>query len=118
MKAGVAATLDLALQASGLHEAKLTPRPLFDDGSSYIAADLARWLEAWNIKHVRGAPYHPMTQGYLPGDLEAFVADYNQHRYRESIDNPIPTDVYFGGGPIILEELAAPAAGCMTSPIR
>ncbi len=59
------------------------------------------------MDHVRGAPYHPMTQGkierwhqtlknrillenyYLPGDLEAeigaFVADYNHRRYHESL---------------------------------
>ena len=92
-----------------------------DNGSSYIAGDLAKWLGARNIKHVRGAPYHPMTQGkierwhqtlknrillenyYLPGDLEAqieaFVADYNHRRYHESIDNLTPADVYFGRGP-------------------
>src|SRR5271154_3098484 len=79
--------------------------------------DLAKWLEARNIKHLRGAPYHPMTQGkierwhqtlknrillenyFLPGDLEAqiatFVADYNHRRYHESIDNLTPADVYF-----------------------
>src|ERR1700723_2435581 len=60
----VTATLVLALQASELHEAKLTQRPrlLSDNGSSYIAADLAKWLKGQNIKHIRGAPYHPMTQ--------------------------------------------------------
>src|SRR3979409_974246 len=59
----VTATLDLALQASGLQQAKLRQRPrlLSDNGSSYIAADLAKWLKGHNIKHVRGAPYHPMT---------------------------------------------------------
>jgi len=87
----VTATLDLALQASGLHEAGPTQRTrlLSDNGSSYIAGDLAKWLGARNIKHLRGAPYHPMTQGkierwhqtlknrillenyFLPGDLEA-----------------------------------------------
>jgi putative transposase len=36
---------------------------LSDNGSSYIAGDLAKWLDARNIKHLRGAPYHPMTQG-------------------------------------------------------
>ena len=86
-------TLDLALQASGLHEAGPTQRPrlLSDNGSSYIAGDLAKWLGARNIKHLRGAPYHPMTQGkierwhqtlknrillenyFLPGDLEAQI---------------------------------------------
>ena len=61
------------------------------------------------MEHVRGAPYHPQTQGkierwhqtlknrillehyYLPGDLErqvaAFVAHYNHARYHESLDN-------------------------------
>jgi hypothetical protein len=33
-------------------------------GSSYIAADLARWLDGQNIEHLRSAPY-PMTQGKI-----------------------------------------------------
>ena len=39
----VTATLDLALKASGLDQAKVIHRPrlLSDNGSSYIAADLA-----------------------------------------------------------------------------
>jgi putative transposase len=43
---------------------------------------------------------------YLPGDLEAqidaFVADYNDRRYHESIDNLTPADVYFWRGHTIL----------------
>jgi putative transposase len=124
----VTATLDLALHASGLDQAKPADRPrlLSDNGSSYIAGDLATWLDARNIKHLRGAPYHPMTQGkierwhqtlknrillenyFLPGDLEAqieaFVADYNHRRYHESIDNLTPADVYYGRGRAILAE--------------
>jgi putative transposase len=124
----VTATLELALQASALHQAGLTQRPrlLSDNGSSYIAADLAKWLGDRKIKHIRGAPYHPMTQGkierwhqtlknrillenyFLPGDLqaqiEAFVTDYNHRRYHESIDNLTPADVYFGRGLTILAE--------------
>ncbi|MFL5044337.1 MAG: IS3 family transposase [Xanthobacteraceae bacterium] len=124
----VTATLELALQASGLDPAKPADRPrlLSDNGSSYIAGDLAKWLDARNIKHLRGAPYHPMTQGkierwhqtlknrillenyFLPGDLEAqiaaFVADYNNRRYHESIDNLTPADVYCGRGHAILAE--------------
>src|SRR6202045_1851117 len=95
-------------------------------GSSYIAADLTKWLDGQNMEHVRGAPYHPMTQGkierwhqtlknrillenyYLPGDLEAqieaFVADYNHLRYHESIANLTAADVYFGRGQTILIE--------------
>jgi len=124
----VTATLDLALKASGLDRANVVRRPrlLSDNGSSYISADLARWLDGQDMDHVRGAPYHPMTQGkierwhqtlknrillenyYLPGDLEAeidaFVADYNHLRYHESLGNLTPADVYFGRGHTILIE--------------
>ena len=70
------------------------------------------------MSHVRGAPFHPQTQGkierwhqtmknrillenyYLPGDLEAqieaFVQYYNNHRYHESLGNVTPADAYFG----------------------
>jgi putative transposase len=124
----VTATLDLALDASGVSKAKVVHRPrlLSDNGSSYISDDLAKWMKRHDMSHVRGAPYHPMTQGkierwhqtlknrillenyYLPGDLqnqiEAFVADYNHHRYHESIENLTPADVYFGRGQTILLE--------------
>jgi putative transposase len=124
----VTATLDLALKASGLDRATVVHRPrlLSDNGSSYISADLAKWLDGQDMDHVRGAPYHPMTQGkierwhqtlknrillenyYLPGDLEAgigaFVADYNHLRYHESLGNLTPADVYFGRGQTILIE--------------
>ena len=122
----VTATLEMALDASGLDKARVLHRPrlLSDNGSSYVSDDLAKWMERHDMAHVRGAPYHPMTQGkierwhqtlknrillenyYLPGDLEAqieaFVADYNHHRYHESIDNLTPADVYFGRGQTIL----------------
>ena len=92
MKAGdVTDTLTLALQASGLDSMNVVHRPrlLSDNGSSYIAGDLADWLDDKGMDHVRGAPLHPQTQGkierwhqtlknrillenyYLPGDLEA-----------------------------------------------
>jgi len=124
----VTATLDLALKASGLDQAKVVHRPrlLSDNGSSYISADLAKWLDGQNMDHIRGSPYHPMTQGkierwhqtlknsillenyYLPGDLEAeigaFVTDYNHRRYHESLGNLTPADVYFGWGQTILIE--------------
>ena len=63
----VTATLDLALRAAGLDEATPAGRPRLrsDTGSRYIAGDLATWLEDRKIKHVRGAPYHPMTRGKI-----------------------------------------------------
>jgi len=127
MKASdVTDTLEMALKASGLDHAKVAHRPrlLSDNGSSYIAGDLAEWLHDRSIGHIRGAPYHPMTQGkierwhqtlknrillenyYLPGDLEAqinaFVDHYNHRRYHESLSNLTPADVYFGRGQTVL----------------
>ena len=65
--ADVTATLELALPASGLDKARVVHRPrmLSDNGSSYISDDLAKWLERQDMDHVRGAPYHPMTQGKI-----------------------------------------------------
>jgi len=124
----VTATLDQALAASGLDRINVAHRPrlLSDNGASYVAGDLANWLEEKGMQHVRGAPYHPQTQGkierwhqtlknrilldnyYLPGDLErqigAFVEHYNHIRYHESIDNLTPADVYFGRAETILAE--------------
>jgi transposase InsO family protein len=97
---------------------------LSDNGSSYVSADLAEWLDDNGMEHVRGAPHHPQTQGkierwhqtlknrillenyYLPGDLAAqigrFVEHYNHRRYHESLANLTPADVYFGRGQTIL----------------
>ena len=121
-------TLELALRASGLEQAKVAHRPrlLSDNGSSYILGELATWLGDRKMAHTRGAPYHPMTQGkierwhhtlknrillehyFLPGDLEAqieaFVAYYNHQRYHESLGNLTPADVYVGRGSTILLE--------------
>jgi len=119
-------TLELALQASGCDQANVVhkPRLLSDNGSSYISGDLAQWLDDKGMDHVRGAPYHPQTQGkierwhqtlknrillenyFFPADLniqiEAFVDHYNHHRYHESLNNLTPADVYFGRGQSIL----------------
>ena len=127
MKAGdVTNTLEMALQASGCDQANVVHRPrlLSDNGASYISGDLAEWLDDNGMDHVRGAPYHPQTQGkierwhqtlknrilpenyFLPGDLkaeiEAFVTHYNHQRYHESLSNLTPADVYFGRDQTIL----------------
>jgi putative transposase len=122
----VTETIDRALVVSGLSGNGPRPRLLSDNGSSYIAADLAEWLDSKRISHVRSAPYHPMTQGkierwhqtmknrillenyYLPGDLEAqidaFIDYYNSRRYHESLNNLTPADVYTGRGHAILKK--------------
>lgn len=121
-------TLEDALVASGCDAATVVhkPRLLSDNGSSCINGDLAKWLDAKDMDHVRGAPNHPQTQGkierwhqtlknrvllenyYLPGALEQaisqFIDYYNHHRCHESIGNVTPADAYFGRAPQILEE--------------
>lgn len=119
-------TLRLALKASGCDTAKVNhkPRLLSDNGASYVAEELADFLLGQGMQHVRGAPYHPQTQGkierwhqtlknrillenyYLPGHLEhqisQFIDHYNHQRYHESLDNLTPADVYCGRGQAIL----------------
>jgi putative transposase len=119
-------TLELALAASGRTAARVLHRPrlLSDNGPCYIAGDLADWLAAQRIEHIRGAPCHPQTQGkierwhqtlknrillenyYLPGQLEAkvatFVEHYNHRRCHESLGNLTPSDVYCGRAAPIL----------------
>ena len=118
-------TLNLALQASGLKQVAVVHRPrlLSDNGPCYVSGELAQWLERERMRHTRGAPFHPMTQGkierwhqtlknrillenyYSPGDLETeiatFVDHYNTRRYHESLHNLTPLDVYTGRGDTI-----------------
>ena len=101
------------------------PRLLSDNGPSYIASDLAKYLNDKGMTHTRDRPYHPQTQGkierwhrslknqillehyYFPSELEAaikrFVDHYNNERYHESLNNLTPADVYYGRGESILE---------------
>jgi transposase InsO family protein len=57
----VTATLDLALTAAGLDHVQVVHRPrlLTDNGSSYVAGDLADWLGSRGMTHIRGALRHP-----------------------------------------------------------
>ena len=112
-------TLNLAVAKTGVQHIKVKHRPrlLSDNGSAFISEALATYLAKHQIQHVRGAPYHPQTQGkierchrsmksivkldtyYAPSDLEQaianFVAYYNSQRYHESLNNLPPADVYF-----------------------
>jgi len=60
-------TLKLALERTGLETARVRHRPrlLSDNGPAYLSKDLARFLKRKQMDHVRGAPYHPMTQGKI-----------------------------------------------------
>jgi transposase InsO family protein len=129
-------TLELALEASGCNEVRVRHRPrlLSDNGPGYIADELAGWLAARDMEHVRGAPCHPQTQGkierwhrtlknrillenhYLPGELEAqvaaFVEHYNHRRAHESPDNLTPADgLPRRSGPAVLRAAGAEGGG-------
>ena len=113
-------TLNMALEFTDLEYANVRHRPrlLSDNGPAYLSKDLKKYLFRKHIEHIRGAPYHPMTQGkieryhrsmknvvklqnyYSPSELEASIADfvqfYNHERYHESLENLTPADVYYG----------------------
>jgi putative transposase len=121
----VTALLDTAIATTGVEHVHVRHRPrlLSDNGPSFVARELAGYLESHGIRHTRGQPYHPMTQGkierwhrslknvvklenyYLPGDLAAaigrFVAYYNDQRVHEALDNLTPADVYHGRAALI-----------------
>jgi len=112
-------TLDEALLIADVSE-NSAPKLLSDNGSCYISNELADYLNDKNMKHVRGRPLHPQTQGkieryhrsmknivkldnyFSPGQLEEklkeFVYYYNYLRYHESIQNLTPAEVYYGKG--------------------
>ena len=134
----VTATLQDALEATGLTEARVhhKPRLLSDNGPCYISKELREWLQDQDMKHARGAPYHPMTQGkieryhrsmknvvklehyYFPWELEnaleKWVAHYNHERYHESLDNVTPADVYNGRRNDILDRRSMIKARTLT----
>lgn len=121
-------TLKLALKYADIEKVKVYHRPrlLSDNGPAYHAIALAKFLKTWRIKHIHGAPYHPMTQGkierwhrsmknvvklqnyYSPHELEkaisAWVKYCNNDRFHESLENVTPADVYFGRQKEILKQ--------------
>jgi transposase InsO family protein len=115
-------TLEMARAKAELDHVRVRhhPRLLSDNGPCYLSGRLKKYLKRKEIEHIRGAPYHPMTQGKIeryhrsmknviklrnyefPSELEQaikeFVDYYNKERYHESLDNLTPEDVYFGMG--------------------
>ena len=121
----VSKTVDMALQKATL-SADQRPKILSDNGPCYISKELKDYFAQKEIKHIRGKPLHPQTQGkieryhrsmknivkldnyYFPGELKErlseFVEYYNFRRYHESINNLTPADVYFGRASEILKQ--------------
>ena len=91
----VKATLDRALTVTGVEQVRVRHRPrlLSDNGPPYVSGELREYLAERQMRHTRGAPYHPQTQGKI-------------ERYHESLDNVTPADVYFGRQYAVLSERA------------
>ncbi|KEO52374.1 integrase [Thioclava indica] len=98
MKTGdVTDTLDLALQVSGCDQATVRhkPRLLSDNGASYISGELAEWLEDQQMDHVRGAPYHPQTQGKIPSRGLRANRCRAAERWHQTLKNRILLENYY-----------------------
>jgi transposase InsO family protein len=120
-------TLDLALATTGVKHVHVLQRPrlLSDNGACFIAAELRKYLEQHEMRHIRTKTCHPMTQGkieryfrsmknlilldlyYSPSELTGRIGEwvdyYNNRRYHEAIDNVTPSDKYYGRDLEILE---------------
>lgn len=118
----VTSMLDTAIERTGVAGVAVQHRPrlLSDNGPCFISKELREYMATRELKHTRGKPYHPMTQGkieryhrslknviklqnyYLPWELEReverFVRYYNHERVHESLGNLTPEDVYLGRG--------------------
>ena len=114
--------LDEVIEKTGVEQVEVRHRPrlLTDNGPCFVSRELREYLEQREMRHTRGRPYHPMTQGkieryhrtlknvvklqnyYLPWqlerELERFVRYYNQERVHEALGNLTPADVYEGRG--------------------
>jgi len=113
--------LDKAQEQAGITDhikIRHRPRLLTDNSPCFVSQTLASYLKQYEMEHTRSAPYHSMTQGkieryhrsmkhivkldtyFFPRPLQQaiadFVANYNHHRYHESLDIAPPADVYFG----------------------
>jgi transposase InsO family protein len=58
------------------------PRLLSDNGSCYISSEFKIFISDKEMGHVRGAPYHPQTQGKVEG-------------YHRSMKNVVKLEHYF-----------------------
>ncbi len=91
----VEATLNLALEYAGVTQVKVAHRPrlLSDNGPAFVSKPLAQYLKSYRMKHLRGRPHHPQTQGKI-------------ERYHESLDNVTPADMFFGRDQEVLSKRA------------
>lgn len=125
----ISQVVEMAIEAVGIKELReeLRPRLLSDNGSGFIAEDLAKYLALHGIRHIFGKPYHPQTQGKVerfnrrikegvcllvycsPEELRQAICGAME-RYNvtphEALKNVSPNDVYAGRQEEILRRRA------------
>jgi putative transposase len=86
----VKSTIDLAIINTGMMARTIVPRPrlLSDNGPCYVSGELADYLDELEMDHVRGAPYHPQTQGKI-------------ERYHRSLKNILLLDNYYSPSELV-----------------
>ena len=77
-------TLNRAIASTQLTHIKVKHRPrlLSDNGAAFVSDPLRQYLKTYHIQHVRGAPYHPQTQGKI-------------ERYHRSMKSIVKLDNYY-----------------------
>jgi transposase InsO family protein len=90
-------TLDLALAASRCDQVHVIhkPRLLSDNGSSYVSEELAEWLQDKGMKHSRGAPYQPQTQGKIEPSRQIATQSPVSNGWHQTLKNRILLENYF-----------------------
>ena len=83
----VTETLDRALAVTGVDQVRVKHRPrlLSDNGPAYVSSELREYLGERSMRHTRGAPYPPQTQGKI-------------ERYHRSMKNVVKLQHYYFPG--------------------
>ena len=77
-------TLQIALDRVHVTQVKVKHRPrlLSDNGPAFVSNTLKDYLRQYRLHHIRGAPYHPMTQGKI-------------ERYHRSMKNVVKLQTFY-----------------------
>jgi putative transposase len=77
-------TLQMALDKVNVTQVTVRHRPrlLSDNGPAFLSQALKEYLQHYRLQHIRGAPYHSLTQGKL-------------ERYHRSMKNVVKLQAFY-----------------------
>jgi len=122
--------LSRAMFKAGIFEKEAAERPalISDNGTQLVSKSFTKFLEEWQIKHIRTAVRHPETNGKIEvfhktikyenvyrkatyqsfyearEDIENFIDHYNTNRLHQGIEFVTPDQKYNGEADKILDE--------------